>query len=292
MMIKLARCFSLMFDWARRHPAKAATILFLSWLPALMVHAKFTEHDRFNASFETAVWNWSQAGEHPQALDAQEPRELIEQLFSAEPPERWSAAGKLAVWREPTALWPLVAAMQDDAGTRRTCLISQALGKLADPAAVPALIEAAQHPSNVDLRVCATHSLGQIGNDSAISFLAGRSADRSLGEGDRSVAISALGEIGSPLAVPVLKEIASSDARPMLRSFAASAIRQIGLLQGDAEKNLLSALGDNSDWIQDDWTLRQLHHRWSNCIAAGLNETLRARALRYRALLEFKSWHC
>jgi len=31
--------------------------------------------------------------------------------------------------------------------------------RFADAAAVPALIEAAQHPSNVDLPVCATHSL-------------------------------------------------------------------------------------------------------------------------------------
>src|SRR2546430_10980006 len=135
MMIKLARCFSLMFDWARRHPAKAATILFLSWLPALMVHAKFTEHDRFNASFEITVWNWSQAGEHPQALDAQEPRELIEQLFSAEPPERWSAAGKLAGWRGPTALLPLVAAMLGDGRKGREFRSFPRLRKLADRAA-------------------------------------------------------------------------------------------------------------------------------------------------------------
>ena len=50
------------------------------------------------------------------------------------------------------------------------------------------------------------------------------------------------------------------------------------MVQGDAERDLLSALGDNSDWIQGDWILRQLHHRWSDRIAAGINETLRARA--------------
>jgi HEAT repeat protein len=277
-MIKLVRCFSRTFDWVHRHPARAAMALFLLSLAVLMGHAKFTEQDQFNSSFERAAWNWFQAGEHARPLDPQERRKLIEQLSSTEPPERWNAAGELAFWREPAALWPLVAAMQDDAGTRRTCVISQALGKLGAAAAVPALVQAAQHPSNVDLRACATHSLGQIGDDRAVPFLAGRSVDRSLSKGDRSVAISALGGIGSPLALPVLKEIASGDTRPMLRSMAASAIRQIGLLQGDAERNLLSAIGDNSDWIKDDWILAQLHRRWSEHIAAGLNEILRARA--------------
>jgi hypothetical protein len=168
--------------------------------------------------------------------------------------------------------------MQDDAGTARTCLISQALGKLADPAAVPALIEAAQHRSNVDLRFCATHSLGQIGDEGAIEFLERRSMDRSVSEGDRTSAISALGEIGSIRALPVLQEITSSETRPMLLSFATSAIRQIELLQGDAATNLLGALCDHSDWIQDDWILAQLHRRWNGQIAARLNEILRAHA--------------
>lgn len=202
--MSVARRVSRLVDWTQRHPAKAATALFLSGVAALVVHAKFTEHDRFKAAFEAAVWEWSQVGENPRPLDPQEREKLIESLFSREAPDRWRAAGILASWREPAALWPLIATMQDGAGTGRTCLISQALGKLADPAAVPALIEAAQHRSNVDLRVCATHSLGQIGDAGAISFLEWRSVDRSASEGDRTVAISALGEIGSVRAMPEL----------------------------------------------------------------------------------------
>jgi HEAT repeat protein len=278
MIMRFARRLSRLLDLTQRHPAKAVMALFLLGVAALVVHAKFTEHDRFNAAFEAAIWEWSQVGEHPRPLEPQEREKLIDSLFSREAPDRWRAAGKLASWREPAALWPLIATMQDDTGTGRTCLISQALGKLADPAAVPALIESAQHRSNVDLRVCATHSLGQIGGDGAISFLERRSVDRSVSQGDRTVAISALGEIGSVRAMPVLREIASSETRPMLRSFVASAIRQIELLQGDAATNLLGALGDNSDWIQDDWVLAQLHRRWNGHIAARLNEILRARA--------------
>jgi len=284
MMKKTARRLNAGSRWARKHPTKAVAVLFALWLVALLVYGKFTEHKRFNAAFETAVWEWTQVGEQARSLEPQERRALLAQLYSDEPPERWVAAKKLASWREPSALWPLVAAMTDDAGTRRTCVISQALGKLENAAAVPALIEAAQHRSNIDLRVCATHSLGQIGDESALSFLETRSLDRSVNQGDRSVAISALGEIGSPNALPTLQEIESSEPRPILRSLAASAIRQIELLQGDAETNLLGALGDNSDWIQDDWILAKLHRGWSERIAAALNEFLRGAVATRRPL--------
>lgn len=286
-MKEIGRALDAISRWARKHPTKGVMVLFVLWLTALLVYGKITEHKRFNAAFETAVWEWAQVGEQARALDPQERGALLAQLYSNEPPERWVAAKKLASWREPSALWPLVAAMTDDAGTRRTCVISQALGKLENPAAVPALIQAAQHRSNVDLRVCATHSLGQIGDESAISFLKTRSLDRSANQGDRGVAISALGEIGSPSALPTLEEIASSELRPILRSLAASAIRQIGLLQGDAETNLLAALGDNSDWIHDDWILARLHRQWSDRVAAGLNQFLRE-GLQTRSPLRFQ----
>ncbi len=70
-----------------------------------------------------------------------------------------------------------------------------------------ALIEAARQRSNIDLRVCATHSLGRIGAESAVRFLAKRSTDPSVNQGDRSAAISALGEIGSPSALPACKRL-------------------------------------------------------------------------------------
>ena len=286
-MKEIGRALDAISRWARKHPTKGVMVLFVFWLAALLVYGKITEHKRFNAAFETAVWEWAQVGEQARSLDPQERGALLAQLYSNEPPERWVAAKKLASWREPSALWPLVAAMTDDAGTRRTCVISQALGKLENPAAVPALIQAAQHRSNVDLRGCATHSLGQIGDESAISFLETRSLDRSANQGDRGVAISALGEIGSPRALPTLEEIASSELRPILRSLAASAIRQIELLQGDAETNLLAALGDNSDWIQDDWILARLHRQWSDRVAASLNQFLRE-GLQTRSPLRFQ----
>jgi HEAT repeat protein len=263
-------------DWVKCSPGKAIFISLGLWAAALFAHAKFTEQTRFETQFISAVWNWTQAGEHPRRLTSTNQRNLFDQLMSEEPPERWVAARKLGEWRDVNALWPLVAAMSDDSGTRRTCLMAQALGKLRDPAAVPALIDAAQHPRNVDLRVCATYSLGEIGGESAIEFLVERAADKSVSEGDRSVAISALGEIGSPRALSALEKIRSTSHDAMLRSIAASAIHQIKLLQANAVENLLGAIGDNSDWIQDDWILAQLQRRWSERAAGGLNEILRA----------------
>ncbi len=263
--------------WANHNPGKATMIGLALWGATLAAYGKFTEHTRFDIEFASAVWNWSQAGAHPRRLTSEGQRNFFGHLASAKPPERWVAARKLGEWRDPQAVWPLVAAMEDEARTRRTCLVAQALGKLHDPVAVPALIQAAQHPRNVDLRVCATHSLGAIGDESAIEFLAKRAADESVSDVDRSVAISALGEIGSPRALPVLQTVRSTKQHSMLRSIAASAIHQIELLQANAEENLLGAIGDNSDWIQDDWILVQLHRRWNEHIAGRLNEMLRTK---------------
>jgi HEAT repeat protein len=261
------------FDWAGRHPARALLAAMALWAAGFAIYWNVTAHSRFVGAFENAVWNWMQAGESARTLDPEDRRKLFEQLASSSPPARWDAAGKLGGWRDPAALGPLIAAMQDDAGTRRTCVISQALGKLGDLAAVPALLRAAQHPDNLDLRVCATHSLGQIGDESAIEFLANRATDPSVPDGERGSVISALGEIGSPLALTALESILASSTR--LSSFAASSIKQIGLLQGDAGANLLAAIGDNADWIHDDWLLTQLHRRWDDRIAETLNERLR-----------------
>lgn len=261
-------------DWAGRHPGRALFAAMGLWMAGFTIYWNTTAHSRFVGAFESAVWNWIQAGELARPLDFQDRQTLLDQLASSAPPARWDAAGKLGTWRDPAALEPLIAAMQDDAGTHRTCVVSQALGKLGDSAAVPALVQAAQHPDNLDLRVCATHSLGQIGDESAIEFLVKRATDPAVPDGERSGAISALGEIGSPLALPALESILMSSTR--LSSFAASSIKQIGLLQGDTDANLLAAIGDNTDWIHDDWVLAQLHRRWDARIAKGLNERLRA----------------
>jgi hypothetical protein len=272
--MKLAGSIGRALEWASCHPAKALLISMALWAAGFTIYWNVTAHSRFVGAFENAVWSWTQAGEFARTLDPEDRRKLFDQLASSSPPARWDAAGKLGGWRDPAALRPLIAAMQDDVGTRRTCVVSQALGKLGDPTAVPALIQAAQHPDNLDLRVCATHSLGQIGDENAIEFLAKRATDPSVPDGERGAVISALGEIGSPLGLPALESVLVDKTR--LSSFASSAIKQIGLLQGEAGANLLATIGDNTDWIHDDWVLAQLHRRWNGQIAKGLNEKLRS----------------
>jgi hypothetical protein len=61
---------------------------------------------------------------------------------------RLLAAGDLARLRDRTVVPALVAAMQDDAGTRRTCVMAQSPGAIGDSNAVPALLQAIHHPRN------------------------------------------------------------------------------------------------------------------------------------------------
>ena len=88
----IGRCLADASRWQRKHPMKLAMTLFLLWLGALLVYGKITEHKRFNAAFETAVWEWAQVGEQARSLDPQERGALLAQLYSNEPPERWVAA--------------------------------------------------------------------------------------------------------------------------------------------------------------------------------------------------------
>lgn len=262
--------------WVGRHSAKALLVATTLWAAGLIVHWNVTAHSRFVSAFEHAVWNWKQAGESAQSLDSRDLKELFAQLEASAQPVRWDAAAKLGSWREPSALAPLIAAMQDDSGTGRTCVVSQALGKLGEPAAVPALIRAAQHPDNSDLRFCATFSLGQIGDESALEFLVQRATNPSVPEDERAAVISALGEIGSPTVLAALESL--QDGKSRLDSFVNSATKQIGLLQGNADVKLLETIGDNTDWIHDHWVLAQLHRRWSDFIAGELNAKLRTQS--------------
>jgi len=102
--------------FANHSPGKTIIIGLALWGAALLAYGKFTEHTRFNAEFASAVWGWYQAGDHPRSLTSEDQRNLFGWLASSEPPERWVAARKLGAWRDPKALWPLIAAMGDGPG--------------------------------------------------------------------------------------------------------------------------------------------------------------------------------
>ena len=222
---------------------------------------------------------------------------LIGRLRSPAPEARWRGAEALATTGDPRAVAPLIAAMQDPAGTRRVCVMAKALGQLGDPRAVPALAEAALDPTNEneDLRLCAIRSLGMIGDRRAVPWLiaalesrtcplAAATALARLGDpratvpirraaadpGLRLWMVAALGELGNPEALPFLGEL-SGDPEAAVRAAAEAAIWKIGRLAApDPVTALATALREESDPARRQWAAVRLGERWSGPAVAEL----------------------
>ena len=227
-----------------------------------------TAEKRFDAAMQSELWNLRQATGDAAPLDSAKRAELHARLASPEGFHRWPAAAELASWRDTRSLPILIATMQDDAGTQRTCLIAQAIGKVGDPAAIPALCQAMMHPSNRDLRLCATHALAEIGDVSAVQPLIEKAIRRDLPRDDYLAAIRALGDLGSPEALPTLQRLAASDSDEAVRQWATNAIAQIEMLRSaNAVAELTGALLGNERWVEHRWILRQLERRWDQRVA-------------------------
>jgi HEAT repeat protein len=220
---------------------------------------------------------------------------LIGRLRSPWPEERWRGAEALAATGDRRAVAPLVAAMQDPAGTGRVCVMAKALGQLGDPRAVPPLAEAALDPTNEDLRLCAIRSLGMIGDRRAVPRLivalesrtcprAAATALARLGDpratvpirraaadpGLRLWMVAALGELGDPEALPFLGEL-SGDPEAAVRAAAEAAIWKIGRLAApDPVTALATALREESDPARRQWAAVRLGERWSGPAVAEL----------------------
>jgi HEAT repeat protein len=268
---------------------RVVVIIGLAWLAVTVVRDRLTAQRRFVAKLDAEVQRLRQSGEQRVALPAIERDRYAALLRCRDETARWQAAGDLAGWRDGTVVPALVSAMQDDAGTRRTCVIAQSLGAIGDAAAVPALLEAIHHPRNLDLRVCATHALAQIGDARAVAPLLAKVKNRNLREDDRVSALLALGDLGLPEALPVLQEIAGNDPDPQLRSLATASVRKIEMLRApDPVTTLLGALDETPAWTSDEWVLNELAKRWDNRVATALNQYVlrnRAGAIRAAALL-------
>jgi len=236
---------------------------------------KVTERSSFEKRLQRALWELKRHDNDAKVLPDQERLSLLRQLRSESAEKRWEAAKRLGENVDRSAVPALIAAMQDDEGTQRTCAMAQALGQIGDATAVPALSQALYHPSNVDLRVCATHALAEIGDEDALAALLEKVTRPNRSGGSDEIAILAIGEIGLPQALPVLRTIAEQNVSPRIRGLVESAIKQIELLRGEGVvQKLLAALGDDSDWILDDWIFKQLNKRWDDRVAAGLNHYL------------------
>lgn len=239
---------------------------------------RMTARSHFEGSLRQALWELRQSDGEPLVLPTEERLKLLRQLRSPIAPKRWDAAKILASWKDSASVPSLVAAMQDEKGTHRTCEIAHALGQIGHPAAVPALAQAIDHPRNLDLRVCATQALAEIGDEAALAPLLKKVAQPGQLRDDCAGAIVALGELGSMQALPALRTIAEQNADPRIRDLSESTIAQIELLGGEAVvPKLLAALDDNSDWIHDRWIFNQLGKRWDDQVRVALNDYLASR---------------
>ena len=124
----------------------------------------------------------------------------------------------------------LIAAMRDNSGTQRVCVMAQALGHLKDPRALSALTQAAFDPSNRDLRLCAIRSIGMIGDRSAVPDLI-----TALRQNNTPLqTASTLARLGDVRAVQPLIEAAGNEAiRPWM-------IRALGELGSEEAKTYLA----------------------------------------------------
>ncbi len=105
-----------------------------------------------------------------------------------------------------------------------------ALGLVGDPAALPALVAAAQAGSVAsDVLVASYLSIGLLGGETALSFLSGRLADSSALPLARSYAALALGKTGDPAAGKSLLEALSTETDKDVRSSIVIALGALGL---------------------------------------------------------------
>jgi len=161
---------------------------------------------------------------------------------------RVSAAQALGKIADPQAIPALVRALDDNNSYVRK-FAAQALGKIADPQAIPGLLQALSDKDS-QVQVLAAHALGKIAHPQAVPALVKALSDRYSGV--RETAAQALGEIGDAQAVPALVR-ALDDNNSYVRKFAAQALVKIGK---PAIPALLQAL-DDGNWRDRNWCVRE-----------------------------------
>ncbi len=225
--------------------------------------------------------------------------DLLGQLRSINPAQRWRAADRLADTGDPRAVEALIQAMRDPDGTVRVCVMAEALGRLKDPRAVGALTEAAFDKTNRDLRFCAIQSLGMIGDRRAVpKLIEALEARNNPVETANSLArlgdvravepliraaenpalrfwmITALGELGNPQALPFLAT-QGNDPQPVIREAAAEAAWKISILSAhDPVIALTQVLTQESSSPRRMWAAFRLGERGDARAAPALIQAL------------------
>ena len=259
-----------------RNFLKAVAVVWLGVVLVSAVHGWLTAESRFYARLDVELWRLRQSGVDGVPLSPGERERYRALLCCADPASRWQAAADLGRWQDKASVSALIVALKDDAGTQKTCRISQSLGAIGDSNAVPALLEAIHHPRNLDLRVCATHALAQIGDVRAIEPLIAKAENQKLPEDDRVSAMLALGDLAHPEAVPALHCIATTDQDQRFRIIATAALQQIELMQtNDPVPALAEELNSPGHWIQRAWVIQKFGEKRDSRAAVALNNFLR-----------------
>ncbi|MDK1030877.1 MAG: HEAT repeat domain-containing protein [Planctomycetia bacterium] len=151
---------------------------------------------------------------------------------------------------------PAIAAAMNDAGTARPCQLAHDLGFLGDDRWVGPLARAAKHRSNADLRVCATLALGELASPKAVDALISAYRRGMAGR----LAIESLGKIADPSALSFLKSVARAPRNEFERQAASEAIGRIEIMQQrDPVATLLSRIKDSARRMSlDAWAARKL----------------------------------
>jgi HEAT repeat protein len=168
------------------------------------------------------------------SFDSTGPMDLVGEIRSARGERRALAAYELSrrpsYGSDPAERKALAAAVlesfESEAGgdlrIRRS--LALALGRLGDPVAVPALIQALEDP-DAETVLYGVWALGAIGDPRAVEAVASRL--RHEDPGVRKMATFALGQIGDPRAIPSL-QVALQDATPDVGWNAAVALARLG----------------------------------------------------------------
>ncbi len=145
------------------------------------------------------------------------PAVLLALLHDDSEHARYAAAEALGKLGDRAAVPALIQALQDESAYVKSYAAS-ALGALGDPAAVPALTQMLQHQS-IAISYAAANALGKIGDRAAVPALIQRLDSDTVGENDetsmlKQIVIMSLGKLGDPRAVvPLIQQLKAKDLR-------------------------------------------------------------------------------
>lgn len=180
---------------------------------------------------------------------------LVTALNDADGGVRLSAIRALGSLADPRAVQALIEALRTDADATVRNTAAWALGEIESRAATAALVQAMASDRSIEVRRTATWALGQIEDPAAVDGLvrAIRDPDTEL----RETAVWALGEIESRTAVPALTS-ALRDGDVAMRRLAAWALGQIEA--PEAVPALAAALRDNDREVRETavWALGEI----------------------------------